>query len=270
MSFSLRVLSVLGLAASLSALGAAQSFPEVATWTPTKTNPLSIAQMVDKKVASLRRVECETEMQFQMPQRKGLGNAISVSRIQDSKFFALRFPVISFVKKGEIHNARIGADGKQTVWAEATLKKPLKQPLSKLHVAANAKPEDWVLQHPRLLYGATIGETPFADLVRRATKPGSGFQVKINSRTMRRLNVPYPQYKLTVTRTAAAAKKLGAYKVEAIIDGKLGLPVRVASQAHLKGQEPVTVVNNVRWKVRKKDFDLNTFRLGKKTKPKKA
>lgn len=238
-----------------------QSFPEVANWTPSKTSALSIAQLADKKIAALRRVECETELEFEMPYRRGSGNSKAVSRIQDSKFFALKFPVITFVKRSEIHNVRIAADGKSSRWVEATLKKPVVQPVSQLRVAANAKPEDWVMQHPRYIYGAAIGETPFTDLIRKASKPGSGYQVKLEARTIRRLNVPYPQYKMTVTRTKTAEKKLGALRLEAVIDGQLGLPVKVASKANLKGKEPITMVNSVRWKVRRKNFDLAIFKL---------
>lgn len=261
MSLSLHVLSILGAAGTVVVSNPQQPFPEVATWTPSKALPLAIAQMADKKIAALRRVECESIIDFQMPKRGGTGHSTNVSQIQDSKYFALEFLVISFKKQSEIESARIRSNGKKARWTQASFKKALTFPVGKVRVAANVKPEDWLMRHNRFVYGASLGETPFTDLITRAQKPGSGYQVKIDQRTVRRRNVPSPQYKISVVRLDSAAKKLGPVRVDAIIDATLGLPVTVASQGQLKGQEAITVVNNLRWKVRRKNFDLGTFTL---------
>jgi hypothetical protein len=253
----------------LATLGVPQDTPEVATWKLSKESPLAIAQMTDKKINALRRVECETEVRFAMPLRKGNGGSTLQSQIQNPKQFLIQFLAISFTKRSEIDNVQIKADGKLSRWDASTLKKPRIAPVGTVQISKNAKPADWVLNHPRYLYGATIGETPFADLVRRVQAPGSGYQVKLEQRTQRRLNVPRTQYRLSVKRLDSAAKKLGPLRLEAIIDAKLGLPVLIGSEANQKGQETVAVVNNIRWKVRRQSFDAKLFSLAaEKTKPK--
>ncbi|MGV3617402.1 MAG: hypothetical protein ACO1SV_18915 [Fimbriimonas sp.] len=278
MSLTPRIASVLGLTAALAGLGmtqaklpqridkqpvkkAPQAHPEVAAWKPSKVSGLQLAQRVDRAMAASKRVECETAMVVEMPNRGGKGGMTLVNRIQNGSTYSLRFPAVSLTKREELHTVRLKANGKQTQWMEQKMKKPVVRPVSKVKLAANAKPEDWVLGHPRIILGGVLGESPLTQLVRRASQPGSGMTVQVNERVKRRLNVAYPQYLLIVTRTPSMEKRYGALRIETVIDATQSLPVSVGTQALMMGREPVKVVNNLKWKFRRTAFEPKTFKF---------
>ena len=237
----------------------------VAVWVPSKLSALKLAQRVDGHIAALRRFECEANTVIAMPKRHGQGRMQVVSRVQDGLMYSIQYPGLSFQRKDEVRKIRVRADGKVSEIREPRLKKPLSRPAGQMKIVKQASPVDWVTGHPGYIFGAVLGETPFTSLVRAASKPGSGYRLKVSERVIRRLNKPYLQYRLTVLRTGAAAKKSGAIQLETIVDAARWLPVTVfgAGDFKEKGKEPIRVANSLQWRVRRTPFDPKMFALRK-------
>jgi hypothetical protein len=236
--------------------------PEIARWVPSKIAPLTVAQKADARVAGLTQAACEATMRVVMPQRKGSGGMTLESLIGGRQRYVIQFPVVSFVKRDELNTAVVRSDGKNVFVLKPSAPGTVK-PVGTVKLAAQATPVDWAMGHLGYIYGAVLGEKPLTDLVRQASKPGSGYRVKAEERVVRRLNVPNRQYRIVVARVGAAAKKLGAFEVNIVVDGKQWLPTTVVSQSDIKGKgrEPFGLMNSLRWKARKTPFDAKTFAL---------
>jgi hypothetical protein len=275
-SLSVRFTSVLGLTLVLAGMNAAQvaprrsgppqkptdQNPEIARWVPSKVAPLTVAQKADARVAGLSQAACEATMRVVMPRRKGSGSMTLESFFGGRQRYLIQFPVISFVKRDELSTALVRSDGKK-VFVLKPSKPGTVMPVGTAKLVAQATPVDWAMGHLGFIFGAALGEKPLTDLVRQASKPGSGYRVKTEERVVRRLNVPNRQYRIVVARVGAAAQKLGAFEVNVVVDGKQWLPTTVVSQSDIKGKgrEPFGLMNNLRWKARKTPFDPKTFAL---------
>jgi hypothetical protein len=81
------------------------------------------------------------------------------------------------------------------------------------------------------------GTGSFSQLAKALTSPGSGYQVRMDTRTMQGNGRAVPQVRLLAIRTPAAAKKYGKATIEIVAATTMWLPLQIrVNQTNPKGK----------------------------------
>lgn len=238
------------------------SNPEVATWRKSNVSALKTAQDADRAMAKVRNAQIDTVLDFVLPARQGKGHFEGLGRIGDSNHYAVRFAGLSFRRADEGWFEQIWCDGKSVAYYTPKKKKAVLTPKAKFKATAGATIEGWVFKNPLYILSGTFSEAPITQLVQKALAKGSGMDVVMAERVVRRLNKSYPQYQITMRRTPAAAALKGDLFIAITVDGTQKLPLLFSSTSKLRGKEPYMVQNKLAWKFSRKAFKPSEFKNG--------
>ncbi len=170
-----------------------------------------------------------------------MGQAQLAYRIRDRKTFRVEMVKIAEGTTYPMSNQTIiGNNGKLTMLSQTTGFKPIKPGVDPKFVPSNISAVSaWPKHFQQSMFQSYItGKGAFVPLVQGLLKGDGGFEVRMETRTMMGNGRSVPQIRLFATRTAAAAKKLGAATIEIIAASNMWIPLQVrVDLTNLKGQK---------------------------------
>lgn len=212
-------------------------------------------------MAALRNVGVKQSTAIRMPKRNGGGQMVTESYVASPNVFAIWCCRVSFNAKQEIASVRYTSNGTRAQVFEPNSPVVIRTTRNKIQLSSKATPTDWTLRQMEIALGGVLGEAPLTALVRRALAKGSGYQVRVDERVVRRLNVPIKQYRIGVAKVGAAAKGTGEMQVNIVLDAKEMLPTAIATQCNLKQKEPLELTTSYAWRKSKKPLPASLFEL---------
>ncbi len=208
-------------------------------WRKSNEKPQVFAKKVDSGLFNIKNALGEAGYNCRYFDG-GKGQAILVNRIRDRKTFR-----VEFVKTAEgtdnplSFQTLIAKNGKaHLLWGNAGFRPlaPGKDP--GLMPASSSFVDLWPRHFQQAMFQSYItGVGSFSRLVAGLAKPGSGFNVRVETRTMSGSGKSIPQMRIYAARTAAAQKKLGKASIEIVADRLMWLPLHIrVDQTNVKGK----------------------------------
>lgn len=218
----------------------ALAFPQKPSdWRKTPLAPIDFAKRVDRGLYNLKGAFGEatfTAFFFDGAQ----GRAKLKNRIRDRKNFRVEFVRIDPKSKDPfVGQIMIANNGKLSLVTSTVGVKSLLVGRNPGFTPANLTPVRAFPEHfTQMMFEHYVtGKSGFTPFVQGLFKGDGGFSVKMESRTMQGGGMKIPQVRLFATRSAAAAKKLGAATIEIVTDTRMWLPLQIrVNLTDLKGR----------------------------------
>lgn len=232
--------------------------PQTRDWkSAEKMTPKLLAQKVGEAMKNLKNTYGEATTIIETPE----GNGTVKSRIQvvDAKHYQIEFPVIERIpKSGEVRS-----DGKLRLIRSGSGLEPQK-PATWVDPKSNRSGTELATtfskEFPRsMFYGLTDGKDAWKSIGESWSNGGNN-SVRIEERTMEAQGRKFRHYRLYVSRTPAAEKKLGKMTMEIVIDAERYLPVTVRMNEAAPGGKAFKVNWSTGWRFNEK-IDPSNFRI---------
>lgn len=231
----MKLLSIL----SLSALVALTPAQKASDWRKSTFSPIAFGKKMDDALLNLKNAIGEAAYQCQYFDG-GFGHAKLVNRVRDRKTFRVEFVKVSEGSKDPLSFQTLSSNnGKIHLISSATGIKPLPAGKNPGLVPTNMSlVSSWPKHFQQSMFQSYVtGSGSFAQFMKDLTSPNSGYQVRIDTRTMQGSGRSVPQMRIFATRTPAAEKKLGKGTIEIVAATAMWLPLQIrVNQTNLKGK----------------------------------
>jgi hypothetical protein len=228
----LPVLSLVGLAALASA-------QKPSDWRRSSLSPLEFGKKIDHALFNIKDALGEAGYNCQYFDGS-VGNAVFKNRIRDRKTFRVEFVKVAEKSSDPFSSQTVIAkNGKICLLSPATGFKPLAAGKNPGFIPANMNMlAAWPKHFQQAMFQSYItGTGSFSQFVTSLTSPGSGYKVRMDTRTMQGGGRSIAQTRLFAERTPAAAKKYGKATIEIVVASSVWLPLQVrVHQTNLKGK----------------------------------
>jgi len=201
---------------------------------------------------------------FSMNYRIGpemFGGVYGDIKIRNNKMFVLQYEEMHYPKNVDdvpTHKYDLRANGTYASITGADIKKT-QLPLSIFKVDESRSVNDWITGLPRYVLAGIHAEAPLTNLVRMASRPGSGFTVKSRTRSFPYSGRTITQFQILVERTQKEAASNGPIRIEVTIDGHFGVPASARVDAKEKGKLKIQSIWAMKWKFKKATFPNSDF-----------
>lgn len=269
-----RILTLALVAASMGAQAQTQTQPRVRKqkppefapvdsgpkWTTNSKSPLAIARSADAKVTSLRNMAAMFSMNYRIGPEM-YGGVYGDIKIRNNKTFVIQYEEMHYPTNGDdvpTQKCDMRANGTYASITAKSIKKT-KMPLSTFKVDASRSVNDWITGLPRYALAGIHAETPLTNLVRMASRPGSGFTVRSRTRSFPYSGRTITQSQILVERTQKEAARKGPIRIEVTIDNHFGVPASARVDAFEKGRLKIQTLWAMKWTFKKATFPNSDF-----------
>lgn len=231
----MKLLSILTIF-TLAVVAPAQKLSD---WRKSSFSPVTFGKKIDDAVFSVKNALGEAAYRCRYFDG-GAGQATFVNRIRDRKTFRVEFVKVAEGAKDPFSSQTIiSKNGKMHLLSPATGfrsltpgKNPGLVPTSMSTLAA------WPKHFQQAMFQSYItGSGSFAKLLTELASPGSGYQIRTDTRTVQGNGRSIPQMRILATRTPAAAKKYGKASIEIVVATSMWLPLQISvHQTNTRGK----------------------------------
>lgn len=232
--------------------------PNQRGWRKAPMSAAQIAKATEARLRGLRGVGAIAQAFYEVNGGRGMGYLTLAAKTPT--VFHLEY--LTLGGRYDVSRDTMVSDGKRF----AMLTRPgwsIPVPLAARRDTRVADPVTaWARSSSRLMFvGIGSKATPWSDLVRAASKPGSGYEVFAEQRSWINAGRPILNYRILVRRNAQSVRKRGRLFVELVVDAQQKLPVTVRTVLEPPGKTPTRVHWLTGWGPPKGGFPADLFRL---------
>lgn len=231
-------------------------------WTSTKTSPLGLAESVDKRLAQVNQLMGAYKVVMEM---NGHGQSIGDLHVQNGSKFLIEYPNMHYRQSDRdvpIDKVSVTSDGKAVV-VKSGASPMVRVPAANYRLYTAKSVEDWVFGFPKYIESSIRGEHALTNLIQQASKPGSGYDVKVQQRDVVSRGRNFPQMRLVVDRKPEVARRSGPVQIAIIVDSNNGLPVSGVTAKAPPTKAPVSITCSLGWQSSLLPFPASMFDVGK-------
>ncbi|HEY0868022.1 MAG TPA: hypothetical protein VGE01_11615 [Fimbriimonas sp.] len=200
------------------------SRPGTEGWTKSAQSAMAIAKKVDEKMASLKGVSWQWRTFAELPE--GRAQSYGTGMVAGPKKFRYEFSVIGASKQDPVSKSTWVADGTN---ASLLSRQGVSNP-APVERVDRGKTQNIANEWPKKLHElmfAAIGSNkrPISTYIAAVAKPGSGYRVLTEDRSILNEGTAYNNSRILVTRLADKAKKANKLELEMVFNSNYNLPV---------------------------------------------
>jgi hypothetical protein len=230
-------------------------------WHVSKLKALDLAKKVDAKLAGLKGASWYWRVFGSMPE--GVSQAFGEGMVVGPTKFRYQYPAFGTNMDEYIVRNTWIADGKQAaLLSRKGLTDP--KPVAKLNRAANLRLTQEFPNRLGELFFAGIGtnQRPLTAYLAEVTKPGSGYKVVTEDRSLLYEGKSVNNTRILVTRPADKKKKTSALELEVVVNANYLLPVSARVSETLPNGKKRQHTWGAQWKLDKgQKFDPKQFEI---------
>jgi len=243
------------------AQGAAQKPVQgIGPWHDIKETPMQEAISLDAKLSALKNLRAEYKLNLDYGDK--VGGSLGDVMVRDSKVFFFQFPYLHYSdpKKQPIDRLNVKSNGKLVDQIGGDF--PRRQiPTAKFRLLTATSPRDWTFGLAGYTMASVLGEPSFRSLVAQASKPGSGWIVQLQQRTVVDRGFHTEQKLLRIKRRQAEADRKGPVDIRITIDVAHGLPVSSVAEMKEPSKPKIKVDWRMAWGRPNQPFPESLFKV---------